>query len=396
MSRYRRQGRAVAIKEEATDGVHSSPTLAADALRIENPTWDFESESEDPNETQDGLDAGDPIPILGPVSLSGEIRIRGVATPGTSVPEWDAAMQSMGFARADLAADVSDTAQAGSANSITLAAGDAAAANAYAGMVIELTGGTGAGQRNIVLANDAGTKIADVLHAWSVNPAADTTYTIFKCSVYRPASQGLKCFSARTWDKGRSTGVQSRLIQAEGMVGDGTLQLVTRRILRITNYRLRGRLTAVPANVADPGAATFSAGEIQPVPLVGANVRLGDTPVQFNTMSIGIGAQNDLPDDPAATFGYGPGGIVTRRMTFTIDPMLELLATRDTFADWFAGTKRAFSAIWGPAVAGRRLAVACRGLLATTQRDGDNRGFTTTPIEGRCTGDDNGIYVCIF
>jgi hypothetical protein len=396
MSRYRRQNRVIALKQEAIEGEHSAPTLAADALRVENPVWDFESETEETNETQDGLDEGDPIPIVGPAVLGFDVRLRGIAAPGTDVPEWDAVMRAMGFVRADLAADAVGTAQAGAAQSITLAADDAAPGNAYRGFVIAITAGTGAGQRNIVTGNDAGTKIATVLHAWTVDPDATSEYVIHKGSVYRPASQGLHCFSARSWDKARLASMDARLVQGEGMVADGALVLAARRVARLQGVRFRGRLASAPINVADPGPAAFAAGEIQPSVFKGATVRLGSTPIAFNTMTVNIGAGAEMPDDPAAAQGYGPAGIVRRRTTFSIDPMLELLSTLDAFADWDAGTKRAFSAIWGPPVAGRRLALACPGLMPTRVADGDNRGFTTTPIEGRCTGDDSGVWLGVF
>jgi hypothetical protein len=70
------------------------------------------------------------------------------------------------------------TAQAGALQQITLAAGAPAADDAYDGMRIELTGGTGKGQANTIVAYDGATKVALCAAAWATLPDATTTYAI--------------------------------------------------------------------------------------------------------------------------------------------------------------------------------------------------------------------------
>lgn len=70
------------------------------------------------------------------------------------------------------------TAQAGSAVSITLAAGASAVDGAYNNMVTHITGGTGAGQARTVSAYNGTTKVATVSVAWTTNPAATSTYSV--------------------------------------------------------------------------------------------------------------------------------------------------------------------------------------------------------------------------
>jgi hypothetical protein len=77
------------------------------------------------------------------------------------------------------------TAQAGGATSITLAAGDAAATNGYSYFGILLTGGTGAGQANLIETNDATSKVANVIRTWTTNPDATTAYLIIPAWVIR-------------------------------------------------------------------------------------------------------------------------------------------------------------------------------------------------------------------
>jgi len=70
------------------------------------------------------------------------------------------------------------TAQAGSSTTITLAAADAQSAGFYVGQFIHLTGGTGSGQYNQIIAYVATTKVATVATAWTTNPSSGTTYSI--------------------------------------------------------------------------------------------------------------------------------------------------------------------------------------------------------------------------
>lgn len=73
----------------------------------------------------------------------------------------------------------SGTAQAGGASTITLAAGDGAATDAYTGNFIVIIAGTGIGQVREITANVNGTKVATVSAPWDINPSATSQYVIF-------------------------------------------------------------------------------------------------------------------------------------------------------------------------------------------------------------------------
>ena len=94
---------------------------------------------------------------------------QGQNTSWTTAANWSAGIAP---------AQVTGTAQAGAASTITLAAGDTAATGDYVNSWIVLTGGTGAGQTQRITANDGSSKIATVASAWSVNPNSSTTYRI--------------------------------------------------------------------------------------------------------------------------------------------------------------------------------------------------------------------------
>lgn len=72
----------------------------------------------------------------------------------------------------------SGTAQAGASTSITLAAGASSTNDAYKGMTIRTTGGTGSGQERVCTAYNGTTKVATVDSAWGTTPNNTTTYDV--------------------------------------------------------------------------------------------------------------------------------------------------------------------------------------------------------------------------
>ena len=74
--------------------------------------------------------------------------------------------------------DITGTAQAGGAMTITLASSDTVSTHGYVNSTITLTGGTGSGQSKTIQAYNGITKVATVATPWSVNPNATTTYSI--------------------------------------------------------------------------------------------------------------------------------------------------------------------------------------------------------------------------
>lgn len=72
----------------------------------------------------------------------------------------------------------SGTAQAGGANTITLAAGASAVNNQYVGFSVAITGGTGAGQVQQVTGYVGATKVATMAANWATQPDATSTYNV--------------------------------------------------------------------------------------------------------------------------------------------------------------------------------------------------------------------------
>jgi hypothetical protein len=75
-------------------------------------------------------------------------------------------------------AELTGTATASAAGSITLAAAASTTANFYSGMTILITSGTGKGQARLISGYTTG-RIASVTPAWTTTPASTATYIIF-------------------------------------------------------------------------------------------------------------------------------------------------------------------------------------------------------------------------
>lgn len=73
---------------------------------------------------------------------------------------------------------VTDTAQDGTATSITLHAGASAVNELYAGELIAIVDGTGAGQARLIVSHNGSSKVAKVFRAWTTIPNATSEFII--------------------------------------------------------------------------------------------------------------------------------------------------------------------------------------------------------------------------
>jgi len=75
------------------------------------------------------------------------------------------------------------TAQAGTSTTITLASGASASDDNYNSYVIEITGGTGAGQQRLITDYVGSTKVATVNNAWTTTPDSTSTYLLYSSTL---------------------------------------------------------------------------------------------------------------------------------------------------------------------------------------------------------------------
>ena len=148
--------------------------------------------------------------------ISFEVEIAGSGTAGTA-PAYGPLMRACGMSETINATPVTGTAVAGATATITLAAGASSVDNAYKGMVINLTGGTGSGGTATILSYVGSTKVATLQANWTTPPDNTSTYSIPAQVVYQPVSNSYE--SATIY--ANNDGVQFKLTGSRGTVNLG-------------------------------------------------------------------------------------------------------------------------------------------------------------------------------
>ena len=388
---YLTQDQLLLARVESTRGTEEAVTPGLDAIKVVNLRFAAAFET-DPGDTEhtSSLDPGEPTVLGGAMTATFGVRIKGSGAGGTP-PEWGRLLRGCGLTEVISAAAVADTAQAGAAKAITLHAGASTVDDFYKGMVIELAGGPGAGESNVITAYDGTTKIATVARAWTEQPTLATTFSIPANVLYRPASSDLETLTLWGYQNANQSAVQSRLRKIKGGMATFTLSLGSRQI-PVLNFTCRGQLAGKPINVARPTGIVFDAGEAPP--FRGAESLIGGTPVKFNTLSLDYGANVAQPDDASQEFGLDTAAITARRVTATLTPYLKRLSTRDFMSLFLDQVENDQVYRWG-STAGNRSSL----LLPRTRYTGDEEtsidGFEAESVPFTAQGPDNTFWLCM-
>jgi hypothetical protein len=199
-------------------------------------------------------------------------------------PPWGVLLRGCGYSETALAAAQTGTAVTPfSATTLKLAAGASASDDAYNGMVVSLTAGTGNGQVRVITDYVGSTKVANVDYPWATTPDATTTYSVQANHVYRPVSTGFEALSIYY----NVDGVQHNLTDARGNVAaeiaaDGI------PVLRFTFIGL----FVNPADVAVP--TTVLTAWQQPLPVTKLNTVPSLHGVATVMSSLGVDTGNDV------------------------------------------------------------------------------------------------------
>lgn len=188
-----------------------------------------------------------PVGVHGLAEFDVELAGSGAAvTP----PKWGRLLRACAMSQTITAADITGTAAAGAGRTITLAAGASAVDNFYSGMWIDITGGTGAGQSNMISSYVGSTKVANVTKTWTTPPNATSVYAIRANVQYRPISAALESVGfACNYD-----GVLHKLL---GCRGSATYSLGAKGIPSI-KFRLLGLYqTVTDAALVTPDYSAF-------------------------------------------------------------------------------------------------------------------------------------------
>jgi len=390
---FRTRNRLLLLKVEATPGTDAVPTPAANAVRTSVPTWSPALEALDSNYAQESIDAADPITGGGSSSMRGQSKLTGAGTAGTA-PDWGVIMRGGAMAELLTAADVTGTAQAGTASSITLAAGASAVNDAYKGMPIELTGGTGGPSLipRAIIAYNGTTKVAMVTPNWTVTPDATSLYAIRKNARYVPVTQGQENLSAYLYNHGSAAGSQSKLAKSLGAMMAWQIALQTGKLVDL-NWTLMGILPGAPTDVAKPSAPTFTGAD--PEAFKAAQCYLNGVAVKLNSFGFDCGNGVAQFDDPAATHGKDTADITTRTQTGRLALAAAYTSTYDAVGDFIASTSRVLWLNWGSAV-GKRVSLLMPAIRHTGPEDIDIQGYSGQGLPFRACGFDTGIYVSVW
>lgn len=385
MSNYRTLNRTILAKVETTSGTDASPVVGTDAVLVEDPETTGNPQPIDTNEVTGSLDPRSPVVGGGGATHRATVNLRGSGAGGTA-PEWGAYLRGCAMAETVRASDLTGTAQAGAAGSITLAVG---ATGVLVGELVATTGGTGSGQTRVITAWDNGTKVASVYPNWTVTPDATTTYAVKANALYVPASASLKTLSIYDYQHA-SDGADSRLKKILGAAGNGQFTLPVRGVPKGA-FTFQGKFVT-PTDVTPPSAATYDSQ--RPVAFQAADISLNGVTTKLNQVTFDLGNDVQSADDPADTFGIDVAGVVRRRITGRINPPISLLSSRNVIADFLAGTARKLWVRYG--TAGNGLSFYFPSILYAGSEPEDINGFGHEGIPFSAQGQDSGVYISIY
>ncbi len=187
--------KAILFKLEAVYGQDSVPTGGANAVEVRNLSIvPMKNKTVEQNIEQPYMGNQQEIVLGTEVTVQFDVAITGSGAAGTA-PAYGPMNRACGRSETALAVAVADTAVAGGANSISLAATASAVDDAYKYLTIKITGGTGAGQARLISGYVGATKVASVREAWTTPPDVTSTYSIDAQVVYAPISGGFEAAS---------------------------------------------------------------------------------------------------------------------------------------------------------------------------------------------------------
>ncbi len=371
---YRTHDLDVLAVIETTPGEEEVPAPAANAVRVHRFSYAINFENvADEDENSRYLDVPRPLIGGGSVEMTYGVKLKGSGTPGEA-PEFGVFLKACGFHEAVLAADESDTAAGGGSNWIELAATASAETQFYQGFEVEITSGPGAGQSRIITSYIASARYAIVDRPWDTEPEATSEYTIAAGVRYIPASVDLPTATLYAYLHPNVSTELSRLIKQIGAAGSFSLECPTRG-LPMLDFTMSGKFVA-PSEVATPTGLSFDSSD--GVPFIGAQVTLGapdaGTLAATSSLSLDMGGAVEQADNPAEAYGYDYAQITRRRITGSISPRMEKLATRDAVLEFVTNEQQQLVAAWGQS-AGNKVRIVSVGIQYTGANPTDVSGF---------------------
>lgn len=393
MSTLRARNGAVLAKIESVEGVAETLSGSTDAVLVENPTISFNPQQTQTNEVTGSLDNRGPIPGGLQATASFDVYLKGSGTAGTA-PEWGKLLRALGWAEVITASALpgsAEAAAAGSTTTVTMGASFAATAQLYRGMPLNLGVNPAGGALSFIsdYSPDGASKVATLTDLFSTPLDGTTTLQIPANVLYMPASNNIPTLTLGLYFDGT-------LYTMAGCRGNQNMTLVAAGPGRFT-FSFQGIFTgrtdaAVPAATYDsPRPPIWT----DPNNDGSGRCLLDRSLAVVSQLTFDNGNTVAYPENPNASQGFDLATVSERSMTGTLDPQMELVATRNILDDLEAGTQNILHARYGT-VAGNRVALTCPTVLFNNATPGNRQGILTEQIAFSAIGQDSGAFVCVY
>lgn len=374
----------LAVKIESVPGVFEAPNPATDGMLIRTtlpPRPQVNVQNTD--EATGSLDPEAPEAGGMTFMFDASVYLKGSGVAATA-PEFGSLLRIAGFQESvtSAAVPVAAEASAGGADqkSLTLGATASATAHAYRGMPILLSGDI---EKTAFIAAYTAAKLATLTEDVGAQPTTDTDYQIPANVRYLPASSSIPSASISFWMDGKRWDLAGCRAQWSAELTSGGTGTLT--------FQLNGMFVE-----EDDEAMPTRAVDATRPPIWKNSVSVLDyLLVGTSSFTLQSGIQLVNPDNPNQVEGYDPAEITTRNITGTLDPLTELVATKDRLTQLRSNTEMIYHARLG-SVAGNRVGVTIPRYKLTDRQVQNAQGIARDNLPGSAVGPDAGAIFCFY
>lgn len=393
MTTIRSQNAVLLVKLQSAEGEDVTPDAATDAILIETdglaPT--IGNRLIESTEATASLDVGAPAPVGAPSTFAFRARLRGAgqAYTGSVRPPLHPVLRACAMKDTLYAAISAAAASAGSATSATLGTGYSTTEQDYRGCVLTISGGDHANKATTVTDYTTG-KVATLTDTF--DPAISTdSFALPAQVVYKPVSDRADIPWATVWLYQDGLLYKFKDCQGTGQfAGQAGNPLsasftMTGQFVSLTDASVP--TTAAPVSVAAPLFAQESR--------LYEALLLDRSGIAAANFQFDLGANVQSPEDPNTQNGFGSGFLVSRDMRVTVDPLMNLVAERNTISALQQGTLYTGAARVGN-TAGNRIAFTFPSLQVVERGEGDRTSLKTENLTLKANGANAGGFIAFW
>jgi hypothetical protein len=375
---------ALTAKIEVTEGVDVSPAPATDAIRIEKPQLKPVVKTQTTEESSGSLDTAAPIVGGAYMEFTCTVYGKGSGTPATA-PEWATLLKICGYAETIVAAAIPAAPEAcaagGSTTTAVLGATAAGTLQLYRGAPVVFTGTVAL---TTAITDYTAAKTATLGSTATAAIVATTNYQIPVHVRYTPTSAAAPSATLYLYEDG----IRYRLV---GCRGDAKFSLTANGTLKI-DFTIRGMLLD-KADISMPTTFVYQP-TTKPI-WKGNAMYVGQKTAAVSNASFQLGNKLTNPDDPNQTQGFMPAIITARNITGTIDPLMTLVATRNSLSDLLSSVQQSLYLALG-SVSGNRIVMTMPLIQHTGVDDTDREGVLAETLNFQNCVNDAGLIIAIY